>query len=162
MSQDKFKLRKLHGAYRTLLICILLSMLIGYLLTLLQVYEHTGFSASQVILNYRGSPNPDLMAIAKPYREVLQNTHAHIFSVPLLYFILGAIFLGAGLSVVLKQTLIVLLFSGHVLEYTALWLLRYVHEDYIWLCFGAHGLTGSIFFIMIVINLIELCGRRIE
>jgi len=156
----EFKLNKLSAPGKTLIFFFIAALLIGYVVAIMQAYDHTGFDVDKVILSYRGSENPDLMAFPKPYRELLQNTHAHALSVPVVYFLLCLIFLGTSASQRFKSTLIAVLFSGLFLEYAALWLLRYVGAGFVYLSFTASGLTSLIYIYMCFRSLYELKTRR--
>jgi len=159
-----FKLKDLSTPLKTLVFFFILALILGYGVALLQAYEHTGFNIQKVILSYRGSNDPDMMAFAKPYREILQNSHVHVLTVPLLYFCLSLIFIGTRQSSKFKSVLIALLFSGFFVEYISHWLLRYVSAGFVYVVFFASGLTSLIYLYMCFTslrNLLEKSEQRI-
>lgn len=154
---EKFSLSRLPAEAKTLVRLFLLALLLGYGISLLKAADKTHLSLAKIIVDYRGSEHPEEdMAFPKEYAELLQNTHAHALSVPLVYFLLSLIFLGTTISVRVKQRLIVLLFLSFFLEYLALWGLRYVHKDCVYITFVAHAISGPIYLYMCVKSLLAL------
>ncbi|OVE82001.1 hypothetical protein BVY03_01770 [bacterium K02(2017)] len=155
MWPDK-KLNQLNPSLKLLVTFFIFCLLIGYGVAILQSYEHTGFDIEKVKLEYLGSDDENLMAFAKPYQQILQVTHAHALSIPLVYFLLALIFLNTSLNAILKKTLITLLFLGFFLEMSSLWLLRYVHPDLIYLGVIGNGFSGLSYLSMCFISLFQI------
>lgn len=147
-----FKISDLDGEKRILIFFFVAALLLGYGVSVLKVMETSaGGSIEQVVLSYRGSQDPNLMAFPKPYSEMLQSTHAHALSVPLVYFLLSLLFLATRAGIMQKKVLVSLLFGTFFLEYFSLWGLRYFSESFVYLSFLAHLISGPIY--------IYMCGR---
>lgn len=154
-----FKLRELPSEARFLIGLFTVSLLIGYGVSLLKAADKSDFSVSKVVRQYRGDPDPAAMAFPKPYQDILQNTHAHALSVPLVYFLLGALSLGTSLGVRVKKAGAAALFGGFFLEFAALWGLRYAHPGCAYLLFLAHAVTGPVYVFLCVRILFDLIRR---
>jgi hypothetical protein len=137
-----FKIRELSLEWRVLICAFTLSLLIGYGVALLKAFEKTSFSPSRVTVSYRGENDPDSLELPKTFEEILQNTHAHAMSVPLVYFLLGGLFCGTSASARLKIFSVIFIFGGFFIEYLSLWGLLYVHKNFVWGTFAAHAVSG--------------------
>lgn len=143
-----FKIRELSLEWRVLIGAFALSLLIGYGVALLKAFEKTSFSPSRVTVSYRGEDDPDSLSLPKTFEEILQNTHAHALSVPLVYFLLGGLFCGTSASSRLKIFGVIFIFGGFFIEYISLWGLLYVHESFVWGSFMAHAVSGLAYLFM--------------
>jgi hypothetical protein len=155
-----FELKSLTRPAKVLVVAVILSLLSGYIIAILQGLEHTSFNTDKVVKEYRGSDNTDELAFPKPYREILQNTHAHALSIPLVYFLLSLLFLGTQVSQKAKSILIALLFLGFFLEYLSLWSLRYIHTGFVNLSVVSHVISAPVYIFMCVRSLWDTCVRR--
>src|SRR4030067_1781572 len=106
----------------------------------LNYYERTGFSQEKAVRYYCGDEGEDLdkplseeenrarleegLAFPKSYRELLEVTHAHIFSIPIVVFILSRILAMTHSREGLKITIYGVSFMGIILNLAAPWLIR--------------------------------------
>ena len=153
-------IKEMNNAERVLVFLTTLCLLIGFAVALLQVFHKTQFDLDKVIVDYRGSPNPDLMAVPKSFGQILQNTHAHALSVPLVYFLLSWFFLATQATTRVKSTLITLLFISFLVDYSALWLLRYVHPHFIYASTLSHSVGSPIYLFMCLKVMWEVFRER--
>jgi hypothetical protein len=144
----EIELRKLSAEARLLAACFITALLVGYGVSILKAVEKSDFSSANVVRQYRGDADPEAMAFPKPYEDILQNTHAHALSVPVVYFLLSALFLGTPLGSRAKKACVTALFCGFFLEFAALWGLRYAHEGLVYAVFFAHAVTGPVYLFM--------------
>lgn len=143
-----YKIKNLPSEARLLIACFIVTLVLGYGVALLKAAQKSELSTDAIVRQYRGDKDPEAMAFPKPYEELLQNTHAHALSIPVVYFLLGALFLGTSLASRTKKFGVAALFSGYALEFTGLWGLRYVHENYVYLVFLAHAVSGPVYLYM--------------
>jgi hypothetical protein len=72
-----------------------------------------------------GDGTTTAIAVAIPYRKLLEVTHFHLFTVPVFLLIVAHLFMLTGLSARVKSIWIVLAFVGSLSHLAAPWLIRY-------------------------------------
>ena len=113
----------------------------------LNYYERTGFSQEKTVRYYCGDEGEDLdkplseeenrarleegLAFPKTYRELLEVTHTHIFSIPIVVFILSRILAMTHTREGLKITIYGVSFMGIILNLAAPWLIRYACPHFV-------------------------------
>lgn len=113
----------------------------------LNYYERTGISPQKAIRYYRGDEEEDFdvslsaeeveskleegMFFPKSYRELLEVTHTHVFSIPIIIFILSRIFSMTRIREGIKIAVYSISFAGVILNVGAPWLIRYVHHHFV-------------------------------
>ncbi|OQZ00498.1 MAG: hypothetical protein B6D35_06540 [Candidatus Brocadia sp. UTAMX2] len=113
----------------------------------LNYYERTGFSSQKTIRYYCGNEEEDINAplsaeenrskleeglfFPKSYRELLDVTHTHIFSMPIVIFILSRIMAMTHTREGLKVTIYGASFMGILLNLGAPWLIRYSSPHFV-------------------------------
>ncbi len=113
----------------------------------LNYYERTAFSPQKTIRYYCGDEEKELdvpqsveenkakleegLFFAKSYRELLEVTHTHIFSIPIVIFILSRILAMTHTREGLKITIYGVSFMGIILNLAAPWLIRYVCNHFV-------------------------------
>jgi hypothetical protein len=101
----------------------LLLAVVGLGVAGLQVFVRTGLTAGGALRHYRG--DEATLQYPKSFNEMVEITHAHAFTMPLLALTLSV---GLALSAVPERVKILItaaLFAGVVLELGAPWLVRY-------------------------------------
>lgn len=152
----EYKLKTLSPSRKALIFFFLICLLLGYFIAILKIHSTTNFDISEAILKYKGAEDPELMAFPKTYKEILQLTHSHVFSVPMIYFLLGLIFLGTTLKEKTKVIFISILFSSFLLEYISLWLFWRFSENFVYLTAFSHILSTPCFLYMSIKSLLSL------
>ncbi|TVL99662.1 MAG: hypothetical protein CV087_17070 [Candidatus Brocadia sp. WS118] len=113
----------------------------------LNYYERTGFSAQKTIRYYCGDEEEALdiplsaeenrtkleegLFFPKSYRELLEVTHTHIFSMPIVVFILSRIMAMTHTREGLKVTIYGVSFMGILLNLASPWLIRYSSPHFV-------------------------------
>ncbi len=113
----------------------------------LNYYERTGFSAQKTIRYYCGNEEEELdvplsaeenklkleegLFFPKSYRELLEVTHTHIFSMPIVVFILSRIMAMTHTREGLKVTIYGVSFVGILLNLASPWLIRYACPHFV-------------------------------
>jgi hypothetical protein len=113
----------------------------------LNYYERTGFSPQKTIRYYCGDEEEGISAPISPeenkakleegfffpksYRELLEVTHSHIFSIPIVIFILSRILAMTHTREGLKITIYGTSFMGIILNLASPWLIRYVCHHFV-------------------------------
>lgn len=144
MSNGMWSLPKSNKIFFTFFLSIIaIAICIGFL----NSYERTGVSPQKAIRYYCGDEEEDFdaslsaeeveskleegMFFPKSYRELLEVTHTHIFSIPIVIFILSRILSMARVREGIKITIYSVSFAGVILNLAAPWLIRYVCHHFV-------------------------------
>lgn len=101
----------------------LLLAVIGLGVAGLQIYVKTGLTTHGAVTHY-GGDDVTLQA-AMSFNELVEITHAHAFTMPLLALVLGSAFLLTETSERVKRLVVIALLTSMALELGLPWLVRY-------------------------------------
>ncbi|MBI2340506.1 MAG: hypothetical protein HYU99_09120 [Deltaproteobacteria bacterium] len=132
---NPFPLCRWPGPFRWLATCLILTLLTGYGVSLLQVFDRSHFDMMKTVAYYRGDESAGDEAIMLPqdYRTMLSVAHVHTFSQPFLFAFLGLIFAFSSAGRRTKIFFIVLSFAASLVSNATPWCLRYVSAKMVWL-----------------------------
>jgi hypothetical protein len=100
------------------------------------------------------------LAFPKSYRELLEVTHTHIFSMPIVVFVLSRILAMTHTREGLKITIYGVSFLGIILNLSAPWLIRYACHHFVVLSLISHVCLILSFGAYIFIPLYEMWFRK--
>ena len=123
---QKYTLSSASQGIKIITTIFLLFMLLGIATNLLISYAKTGWSYSGLIEYYRGVES----GYPKTYLELLETTHFHIFSMPVVFLILAHVFLMSSWSYRLKIMVIIISFLAMLAETCSPWLITYVSPEF--------------------------------
>lgn len=121
--------------FKWLATCLILTLLVGYGISLLQVFDRSHFDMIKTVMYYRGDEAAGEEAIILPqeYRTMLSIAHVHTLSQPFMFAFLGLIFAFSRVAGRAKSFFIVLSFAGSLASNLTPWLLRYVSPQMVYL-----------------------------
>lgn len=124
----------------------------------LELYVRTGLTAHGALLHYRG----DEMTLQYPksFNEMVEITHAHAFTMPLLALVLSVGIVVSTAQEWLKRLVVVALFGGIALELGVPWLVRYGPAWTVHLMSPAGALLAAGLFTAVGVPLYEMWGSR--
>lgn len=126
------KLSDLPLSVKTLAVCFIISILIGYGVALVKIYSISEYSLSQALLYYRGDEaGLDPLKIPQSFGTLLSIAHVHTMSQPFLFALLGLIFCATKLREKTKAIFILIFFFGILFSNASPWLVRYGHPAWI-------------------------------
>lgn len=129
-----YPLKKWPSSLKALATCYLVTILLGYAVSLTQIYHRTTFNMHKAVTYYRGEENnPEAMLLPQSFATLLSVAHVHTLSQPLLFFVLGLLFCFSLKTQKTKSLFIVLTFLGSILSNLSPWLLRYAHPIFVYL-----------------------------
>ena len=134
----------------------LLFAVVGLGVAALQVYVRTGLTPQGALLHYRG--DEATLQYPKSFREMVEITHAHAFTIPLLALVLSAALALSSRSQPLKRLVTLALLTGAALELGVPWLVRYGPAWTVHLFILAGALLGGGVFVAAGIPLYEMWG----
>jgi hypothetical protein len=140
----------------------LLFSLLGYVVMIALALDRSGFSASSAATYYAGGGD----AYAKTRGELLEVTHFHLFSMPLLLFVQGHLFLMTRWPRPVKLTILYAAFLGCAFDLAAPWLVVYVSTDFAFLKVAGRVLLGPSLLAFALVPLWEMWrpgkGERLD
>lgn len=117
-------LSQLPKPLKALAAAFILSILLGYTVALLKIYDLSSFSIQHTLSYYRGDASSEV-SFPQSYASLLSVAHVHTFSQPILFFLLGFIFCFSSISEKTKKTIIWLSFAALLVSNLSPWLVRY-------------------------------------
>lgn len=120
---EGFRYRRAPASVKIVVSGFLVLALVGLGVVLLQIYVKTGLTRRGVVAHYRG--DEATFQTAMGFGELVEITHAHAFTMPLLALTLGLAFVLTGVSERVKRTVVTALFTGVGLELGLPWIVRY-------------------------------------
>ena len=131
-------LQSLQWSTRFVYTLFLVFSLAGYAVMIALAAQRSGFSTASIATYYAG----DGAQYPKTPGELLEVTHFHLFSMPLLLFVQGHLFLMTSWPRRLKIALVVAAFVGAALDLAAPWCVLYVSRDLAFVKILARCLLG--------------------
>ena len=153
-----FQWHKTSTTARLLATAFYVTMAAGYVVALVNAKIKTGGTFAGLVSHYRGAP--DGSAYPKEPAELIEVAHAHSFSVPMMYLLLGALFLGTTMREAWKRWWILMPFLGIAIDQTIPWLVRYQAPGWACVMIAGHALSGVAFLVLIGVPLRQMWGRR--
>jgi hypothetical protein len=89
----------------------------------LQIYVRAGLTPQSTLAHFRG--DEATMQFPQSFGAMVEITHAHAFTQPMLALILSVAFLASNAREALKRAVVVALFIGMAMELGVPWLVRY-------------------------------------
>ncbi|MBX7148233.1 hypothetical protein K1X76_04045 [bacterium] len=141
---------------------LILTLLLGYFVAFLQIFDRTNMNVKETVQYYRGDESGDPNSILMPqsFTSILSVTHVHSFSQPFIFAGLGFIFAFSTLSERKKAFWISLGFAGTVLSNATPWLIRYVAGEAVYLFGVSQAMMSSSLLIMSFVSLKQLCKKE--
>lgn len=155
-----YKLGRASFGIRLVLTFFLLYMLLGVIISVLIFHHNTHFSYQRMVAYYRGAE--EQMLYPKSYLELLETTHFHLFSMPVVMLILGHIFLMTTWPVWARLTVVVMSFAGMLGEMVGPWLVRFVSGSCGWVFLAGEVLLAISMTCFIFVPLWEMWKPRAE
>lgn len=125
-------------ALKVLATCFILSTLIGYFIGLVKIYQISHFGLGEAAVYYagdqQGNENADEASLNLPqsFEAMLSITHVHAFSQPLVFALMGLIFVFTKNGERYKIGVIIALFMATLVGNAGPWLTKYSANAFIW------------------------------
>ncbi|HUE38730.1 MAG TPA: hypothetical protein VMR29_04455 [Candidatus Binatia bacterium] len=131
----------------------LVMVFLGLLTCLGFAFAKSGFASAALADYYRGD---DSGAGAKPFVELLETAHFHLFSMPIFFLVLGHIFFLSSLGERTKLVVILAAFVALLAEIVLPWLIVYHSRAWVWLEHPTRLVLLGTFAIFIAVPLREM------
>lgn len=137
---------------------LLIFAVVGLGVAALQIYVRTGLTPQGALLHYRG--DEATLQYPKSFNEMVEITHAHAFTIPLLVLVLSGALALSTASERLKRLVTLSLLIGAALELGVPWLVRYGPSWTVHLFMVAGVSLGGALFFAAGIPLYEMWSPR--
>lgn len=124
-SKSQFSLRQAPGAVRAIYGAFLVLILPGWLTQLGFQIGRVGLSPGAIAAYYRGSESGDVMMFQKTFGQLLEVTHAHAFTMGVVFLILAHLFVSTRVPARWKVAVLAVTFAGTLGDLAGPWLVRY-------------------------------------
>ena len=149
----------------------LVLMGIAFFVSCANFYERTNFSLKKTAHHYRGNEeildeeseyeyNEDLLQegffFPKTYREILEITHVHAFTIPLVSFVMSRIFSMTLIREWIKISIYSLTFTGTLMNLSGPWLIRFKSNVFTASLTASYYILGFCFVFLMALPLYEM------
>ena len=163
-------LRSWSGPQRLLAALFVLGLCAGWAVALLNIHDKSTdsgrlpFSMVSVIDRYRGEGWTEGAAGegAMSYSHLIDITHVHAFSIPMLLLLAGGLFTLTGASDPLKRWVLAASFADHWANMGSLWAIRYGPQPRLWaIVLMVSGILMTVGFVVMAFFTLRdlLCDR---
>lgn len=132
----------------------LLLLLLGYGVGWLSYPLKMGFSPQAVARYYRGAPEGQYYP--KEPGQLLDVTHVHSLSLPILFFLVGYLFDQTRVRGRIKEGLFALAFALIFLNLLSIWLIRYLSASFVPVLLGSNLVLAFLFLLFCALPLKEM------
>ena len=149
---------------KLLITCFVLSLLMGYVIAILQIYNRTQFDVGHTIQYYRGVESAnELEAIPGPsFATLLSVAHVHTLSQPVMLALMGLLFAMSYVTTKAKSLFIVLSFLCSWISNLSPFLIRYISKNFSILLPLSQMMLMLSFFIMAFVVLYDVWVGPVE
>jgi len=119
-----------------------------------------GLHPTAIATYYRGSESGDVLVFPKAFAQLLEVTHAHAFTMAIVFLILAHLFVATSTPEPVKATVLAVAFTGTVGDLASPWLVRYVAAGCAWIALGSWVAQGIGNFVLLAVSAWECLGGR--
>ncbi len=134
----------------------------------LDFYERTKFSPKKIVSHYCGNEEnldnentlQEGFLFPKTYREMIEITHVHVFTVPLIIFVMSRILSTTSTREGVKITIFVAAFVGTLMNLSGAWLIRYTSSMFAISLMASYLILGLCFLVLISLPIYEMWFKK--
>lgn len=141
---------------KVLITVFLLFVGVSYVLGLVNIHNNVGFSYTGVVVHYRGDVNEMTVPPEFAFSKLVQEHHVHLFSLSMLFFMVGVLFSFTCLPEFPKSLFIAAPFLGMFFDFASLWLMTFSAPLFAWFTMIFGGFMALSFFMLIGRPLYEM------
>jgi hypothetical protein len=153
---EKIQLSEASLSYKMLASLLLLTVAVGYVFGVINIYNNTGFSYTGITTHYRGDAEEAGLPKEFVFAKLIHEHHIHIFSLAILFYLVGSIFVHTRFHDSVKAIFISIPFAGMFLDITSFWLLAFVSPFFAFLAILFGSCMAIAFFLLLGRPLYEM------
>jgi len=146
-AKGQFTLRQAPRALRLIYAGFLLLAALGFVTQLGFQIGRIGVTPEAIATYYRGGESAGVMTFAKTFGQLLEVSHAHAFTMAVIFLILVHLFASTATPPAVKGVVLGITFAGLLGDLIAPWLVRYVAAACAWvelLSWIAQGIGNAV------------------
>ena len=151
-----FELSEANLSFKVLITFFLIAIAVGYIFGLIHIYTDVGFSYTGVVTHYRGEGGEPSLPPELAFSKLIHLHHIHLFSLSMLFILIGAIFTMTELPEFAKAIFVSMPFVGMFLDFTSFWLLAFASPIFAFFAMIFGALMAFSFFLIIGRPLYEM------
>jgi hypothetical protein len=140
--KGQFRLSQAPRALRLIYAGFLVLVAIGLLTQLGFQVGRIGLTPGAIAGYYRGSESGNVMTFPKGFWQLLEITHAHAFTMAVIFLVLAHLGVSATAPRPLKTAALMAAFAGTVGDLASPWLVRYVAAGCAWIAIASWSAQG--------------------
>ncbi|HEY3068519.1 MAG TPA: hypothetical protein VGL09_22225 [Methylomirabilota bacterium] len=140
--KGQFRLSQAPRALRLIYAGFLALVAIGLLTQLAFQVGRIGVTPAAIAGYYRGSESGTVMTFPKGFWQLLEITHAHAFTMGVVFLVLAHLGAAAPAPRALKTAALMAAFAGTVGDLASPWLVRYVAAGCAWIALASWSAQG--------------------
>ncbi len=147
---------------KVLVTCFVLSLMVGYGISLLQVFNRTSFDAKKTVQYYRGVESENELEATPPpsFATLLSVAHVHSLSQPVMLALMGFCFALSYVTDKAKVLFIILSFLASLTSNATPFLIRYGSKNFSILLPISQMILLMTFFLMAFVVLYDLWVKK--
>ena len=149
-----FSYRTLPTSFKLAATAFLLLAVLGLGVAGLQIFVRAGLTPTSTLNHFRG--DEEALQYPVSFTQMVEITHAHAFTQPMLALVLSMAFLFSSAGESLKRIIVIVLFAGMTMEMGVPWLVRYGPAWTVHLLLLTAALIISGTFVSVAIPLYEM------
>ena len=146
-AKGQFTLRRAPRALRLIYAGFLLLAALGFTTQLGFQIGRIGVRPAEIAIYYLGGESGGVMTFPKTFGQLLEVSHAHAFTMAIVFLILAHLFASTAIPDTVKSVVLGITFAGLLGDLVAPWLVRYVSARCAWLAllsWLAHGAGSTV------------------
>ena len=151
-----FSFAEARQSLKVLVTVFLLFVGIGYILGLINIYNHTGMSYTGVVVHYRGGVKEMTVPPDFAFAKLVNENHFHVFALSMLFFMIGLLFTFTSLPEPIKSIFVAAPFLGMFFDFASLWLTVFSSSLFGWFSIAFGAFMALSFFMLIGRPLYEM------
>lgn len=168
------QLRNLEGGLKAILFSLTLILCVGTATGIAYMTQSVGTNPHEIQIHYNGDPIPaptqSVSLEEESIEEIPENIameqgvllsviHSHVSSFALIFGCMGILVWFTRLPKTLKLSLALEPLWGTAITFGSIWLMRFVHPDFVWLTIISGTIMYGCFFIATISVWYELCQK---
>ncbi len=132
--------------------------LANYLVMAVLGFQRAGFTLESIKLYYLG--NEILGVYGKTLGELLETTHFHLFTMPILLLTQGHIFMMVRVSTALKRYVVIMSFVSSAVFIAAPWMIIFLSPNFAWLLMVSRAFLAVCYLLFFIIPIHEMWFQK--
>jgi len=141
---------------KVLISLFLLFVAVSYVFGLINIYNNSGFTYTGIVVHYRGDIKEMTVPREFAFSRLVQEHHVHLFSLSMLFFLVGWLFTFTVIPEVPKAFFVAAPFVGMLVDFGSLWLTLFASPQFGWFTLTFGAFMALSFFLLIGRPLYEM------